>query len=110
MFERSQATTHPANRPTRRQSTPGEFFGLIVKPQTIPGGHLRTRALGASEEPPSRSAANAPRELLLHLLLARLHTRLAAGREQLFGKVNAVLRLEHVEPPRAPRSGELHTE
>lgn len=41
---RSQATTQPAARPTRRQSTPGEFFGEIVKPQAPPPSHRASRS------------------------------------------------------------------
>ena len=41
---RSQATTQPAAQPTRRQSTPGEFFGEIVKPQAPPPSHRASRS------------------------------------------------------------------
>lgn len=38
-FVRRHATTHPAVAPTLFQSTPGEFLGFIVNPQTVFGAH-----------------------------------------------------------------------
>jgi hypothetical protein len=100
---RSQATTQPAARPTRLQSTPGEFFGEIVKPQATPPGHLPARVSGA------RARDDAPPEPVDHLVLAGPRALVRGRREELLLEVDALLRRELVVPPRAPRRRELQT-